>query len=201
MGLTLLTQGIASMRHTIHLIAFALFLGANVGWAQADWPATHNAHVDFARNNSWPQPFRGQDAYSVVAPFEVMKRNGWRDNNTVGSILFVRSELTEAGRLKVANLLALSPSAHKTIYVQVGSTQEETAARVQSVQAILAELVPEGTPPPIQITSIAPSTSPGAYQTLVHRAIQNSTPKPRLPIFTGSTQPSQTQEAGVQANQ
>jgi hypothetical protein len=178
-----------------------MFLGGNLGAVQAEWPTLHKTHVEIARNNSWPQPFRGQDAYSVIAPFEIMKRNGWRDNNTVGSILFAKNELTEAGRLKVTTLVASSPASQRTIYVQIGMTQDETAARVRSVQAVLTELIPEGEKPPILITNVAPSTSPGAYQTLVHRAIQQSTPKPRLPAFTGNNQPSAVQESGVQESQ
>jgi hypothetical protein len=189
------------MRRSIQLVAFAIVLGGNLGSVQADGPMFHKTHVEIARNNSWPQPFRGQDAYSVVAPFEVMKRNGWRDNNTVGSILFVNNELTEAGRLKVTTLVASSPASQRMIYVQIGMTQAETATRVKSIQTVLADLIPEGEKPPIQITNIAPTTSPGAYQTLVHRAIQQSTPKPRLPAFTGSNQPAAVQESGVQESQ
>ncbi|MFO0011966.1 MAG: hypothetical protein ACK553_04420 [Planctomycetota bacterium] len=185
------------MRRSINGLAGALLLMVGTGgFVQADWPSSkHHAHVDIARNNAWPQPFRGQDAFSVVAPFEVMKRNGWRDNNTVGSILFTNNQLTEAGRLKVANLLTSTPASQRTIYVQVGPTQDDTAARVESVQEIVSQLLPEGQLPPIQITSVAPSTSPGAYQTLMHRAIKKTTPAPRLPIYSGMAQPAQPQMA------
>lgn len=189
------------MHRSIPSVAFAILLGGHLGSVRAEGPMFHKTHVEIARNNSWPQPFRGQDAYAVVAPFEIMKRNGWRDNNTVGSILFENNELTEAGRLKVTNLVASSPANQRTIYVQIGMTQAETSARVQSVQSVLRDLLPESEKPPIQITNIAPSTSPGAYQTLVHRAIQQSTPKPRLPVFTGANQPSAVQESGVQESQ
>jgi hypothetical protein len=184
------------MRRSLSLIALTIFVGSSVGELQADWPTMkHNTHVDIARNNSWPQPFRGQDAQSVLAPFEIMKRNGWRDNNTLGSILFTRNELTDAGKLKVANLLASSPASYRTIFVQTGPTQQDTLARVQNVQSMVAQLVPEGQLPPIQITTAAPSSSPGAYQNLVHRAIQKTTPVPRLPVYSGMATPAPTQVA------
>ena len=181
------------MRVRITWVTVALVLVGTTGSLRADWPSfKHKTHVDIARNNVWPQPFRGQDAYSVVAPFEIMKRNGWRDNNTVGSVLFMENQLTEAGRLKVANVLVTAPSNYRIVYVQTGATQQETAARVASVQSVLTEMVPDGQMPPIQITSVAPSTSPGAYQTLVHRAIQKTTPSPRLPAYSGLATPAQT---------
>lgn len=181
------------MRLRITGITVALVLLGATGSLRADWPSfKHKTHVDIARNNAWPQPFRGQDAYSVVAPFEVMKRNGWRDNNTLGSVLFTENQLSEAGRLKVANVLASAPSNYRIVYVQTGATQQDTEARVASVQSALTRMLPEGQLPPIQITSVAPSTSPGAYQTLVHRAIQKTTPSPRLPAYTGLATPAQT---------
>lgn len=185
------------MRRPIQFISCGLLLVlGNAGTAQADWPSwKHKTHVDIARNNSWPQPFRGQDAYGVVAPFEVMKRNGWRDNNTVGSVLFTNNQLSEAGRLKISNILTSAPSNHRIIYVQVGQTQEETSARVESVQLLVSQMVPEGQLPPIALTSIAPTTSSGAYQTIVHRAIQKTTPAPRLPIYSGMATPSAPQTA------
>jgi hypothetical protein len=181
------------MRRSIYSLAVGVIVTGCCGWAHADWPTMmHKKHVDFARNNSWPQPFRGQDAYSVVAPFEIMKNNGWRDNNTVGSVLFENNALTDAGKLKVAHVLTSSPSNRRMIYVQTGPTQQDTAARVESVQLAVSELLPEGQLPEIFVTNSAPSTSPGAYQTLVHRAIQRTTPTPRLPRYTGLGKPAPT---------
>lgn len=181
------------MRRSIPWFAIAILCGTVVSSVQADWPTMmHKKHVDMARNNTWPQPFRGQDAYSVIAPFEVMKNNGWRDNNTVGSPLFVNNALTDAGKLKVAHVLSSAPSNRRVIYVQTGPTQQETAARVESVQVAVSEILPEGQLPEILVTNSAPTSSPGAYQTLVHRAIQKTTPTPRLPRAGSMNQPAQT---------
>jgi hypothetical protein len=118
-----------------------------------------------------------------------MKNNGWRDNNTVGSMMFVENGLSDAGKLKVAQVLSCSPANRRMVYVQAGVNQQETAARVESVQLAVSELIPEGPLPQILVTNSPPSASPGAYQTLVHRAIQRTTPTPRLPKYTGLSQP------------
>ncbi len=188
------------MRRSMNAFAVAILLAGFTSSVNADWPtANHKAHVDVARNNSWPQPFRGQDAYSVVAPFEIMKHNGWRDNNTIGSMMFGDAGLTDAGKLKVAQVLTTSPSNRRMIYVQAARTNEETASRVESVQVAVSELIPDGQLPQILVTNVGPTTSPGAYQTLVHRAIQRTTPVPRLPKYTGISTPGQAQMP--QANQ
>lgn len=146
----------------------------------------HNVGVDYARNQAWPQPFRGADANSVVAPFEVMRENGWRENNTLGSSLFSDKQiLSEAGAIKVQLILTKSPSSQRIVYVKSGQTEQETNARVESVQLAVSQFIPTGPLPQILVTEIEPTTSSGAYQTLVHRALVKTTPTPRLGAFKG----------------
>ncbi|AMV32506.1 hypothetical protein VN12_10305 [Pirellula sp. SH-Sr6A] len=157
----------------------------------ADWPWKHKASVDRARNNAWPQPFRAADAQAVVAPFEIMKANGWRENNTLGSLLFSQEdELSEAGKLKIQWVLVHAPQSQRVIYVKSGSTKESTDARVESVQLAVSALMPTGALPQILVTEIDPPTSSGVYQNLVHRALIRTTPAPRLSTFTGLNTPS-----------
>lgn len=192
-------KGICKMRRKMSkLLVFVVVAAASVP-AYAGWPEwKHNAHVDYARNNCWPQPFRGADAQSVVAPFEIMKANGWRDNNTLGTGLFADSNtLTNAGRLKVEWIVTQAPSNHRIVYVKSGRTPQQTAARVESVQLAVSELIPTGALPEILVTDMEPSTSSGSYQTLVHRALTKSTPLPRLGKFNGLNAPSQQQAAPV----
>jgi len=171
------------------LVLGSLSVAAQSAQAQLT-EAKHHSHVDFARNNSWPQPFRGQDARSVIAPFEVMKNNGWRDNNTVGNLMFKDGDISEAGRLKIAQTLTVPPPSRRIVYIQAAPTIKETEARIKSVQVAISEMVPTGPLPDVVVTNIPPSTSSGSYQTSVHRAIANSTPLPRLPAFTGINAPS-----------
>ncbi len=152
----------------------------------------HKAGIDFARNVAWPQPFRGADSQSVVAPFEVMRDNGWRENNTIGSGLFSeQNALSEAGKIKVQWIVTQAPQDRRTVYVKNGNSEQETGARVESVQLAVSQMIPSGPLPQILVTEIEPGTSSGAYQTLVHRALTKTTPTPRLGKFSGVNAPAQ----------
>ena len=152
----------------------------------------HKAGIDYARNVAWPQPFRGADSQSVIAPFEVMRDNGWRENNTLGSGLFSeQNALSEAGRIKVQWIVTQAPQDHRTVYIKNGASEQETNARVESVQLAVSQIIPSGPLPQILVTEIEPATSSGAYQTLVHRALIKTTPTPRLGSFSGVNAPAQ----------
>ena len=192
------------MRRTFASLTGCVLVLSSVNAVDAGWPEfKHQSHIDYARNNSWPQPFRGADANSVVAPFEIMRNNGWRDNNTLGTALFSPQQgLSEAGQLKIEWILTQAPQSHRVVYVKTGRTGEETARRVESVQVAISQMIPAGPLPPIMITETEPSTSSGSYQTILHRAIVKTTPTPRLGAFNGLNAPSaqtvapQTQTTG-----
>jgi hypothetical protein len=160
--------------------------------AQADWnDFWHCVHVDYHRNNQWPHPYRGMDSAAVNAPFEVMKNNGWRAYNTIGEPLFDPSTntLTTAGRRQVQWILTQAPQHRRVVFVLKAETQEKTAERVAAVQAVAAEINP-GTPPSgVYVTDILPHRSPGEYQTAISRALMQSIPDPRLPSFSGLSNP------------
>jgi hypothetical protein len=179
----------------------AVGLGIVSSHAHADWPWKHKSSVDAARNNSWPQPFRAADANSVVAPFEVMRNNGWRECNTLGSAVFTKENvLSEAGNLKIEQILTHAPSSQQIIYVKSSIRKEETDARVESTQLAVSKLVPVGPLPQILVTHIEPNTSSGVYQTTVQRALITTTPTPRLGAFSGVNAPS-TPTVAPNANQ
>ena len=176
------------MRRTFATLSISALTFGIIGCADM----RHKACVDYARNVAWPQPFRGADANSVVAPFDVMKDNGWRENNTLGTTLFsTENTLSEAGAIKVQWIVTQAPQNQRIVYVKSGITEQATHARVESVQLAVSQLIPSGTLPQILVTDIEPATSSGAYQTLVHRALIKTTPTPRLSKFTGINAPSQ----------
>ena len=164
---------------------------------EAGWPEFHQAcHVDKLRNNAWPQPFRGQDAVATQAPFEVMKANGWRDFNTLGGCFFDGShQLTDAGLLKLQQVLTQSPTNRKAVFVMKSESSEQTAARIEAVEIAVSALIPVGDLPPIYVTDIQPTSSSGSYQTIVNRALVKTTPTPRLPAFKSLNAPSQASVA------
>jgi len=166
---------------------FALSFGV-IGCAEM----RHKAGIDYARNVSWPQPFRSADSESVIAPFEVMRDNGWRENNTIGSGLFSsQNALSDAGMIKVQWIATQAPQNQRIVYVKTGGSEQETSARLESVQLAVSQMIPSGPLPQILVTEIEPATSSGAYQTLVHRALIKTTPTPRLGKFSGVNAPTQ----------
>ncbi|MCY2973503.1 MAG: hypothetical protein NTW52_02425 [Planctomycetota bacterium] len=159
-----------------------------VNWSQIK----QECHTDRMRNSAWPQPFRSADAAAAVAPFEVMKANGWQEFNTLAHCYFNESnQLTDAGNLKLQEVLSLTAQSKAPIYVQRGESEQSTAARVESMELAISALIPEGPLPQIAITDTAPATSSGAYQTVVSRALIQTTPNPRLPKFGAINAPSQ----------
>ena len=176
------------MRRTLATLSISALACSFVGCAEM----RHETGVVYARNIAWPQPFRGADSNSVIAPFEIMRDNGWRENNTLGSTLFSsQNALSQAGAIKVQWIVTQAPLSQRIVYVKSGKSEQETNARVESVQLAVSQLIPNGALPQILVTDIEPATSSGAYQTLVHRALVKTTPTPRLPKFNGLNAPSQ----------
>jgi len=173
---------------SLGLVTFVGISSGCVNWSQIK----QDCHTDKMRNSAWPQPFRSEDAAAVVAPFEVMKANGWREFNTLAHCFFDESnKLTDAGHLKLQEVLSLSAQSKAPIFVQQAESQQSTAARVESMELAISALIPEGALPQIAVTDTAPATSSGAYQTVVSRALIQTTPNPRLPAFGAINAPSQ----------
>jgi len=159
---------------------------------RGDWNEFwHCVHVDYHRANQWPHPFRGMDTAAVNAPFEVMKNNGWRAYNTISDPLFdpATNELTVAGRRQVLWILTQAPQHRRVVFILKSDSQEITAARMASVQKVAAELGGNAPPAGVFVTDIVPNRSPGQYQNAISRALMNSIPDPRLPAFSGLSNP------------
>jgi hypothetical protein len=101
---------------------------------------------DFARNNHWPEPFIYQDRDAVVAPFGVMIAKGWQVQNTLSSYHFQpdNSRLAEAGVHRVQQILADPVPQRRMIFVQMGTTPEQTMGRVAAVRAAATAVLPPG---------------------------------------------------------
>ena len=168
-----------------------LLVAMGAGTAAADWnDFWHGLHIGYHRNNAWPQPFSEADAYQVVAPFEIMKRNGWRVHNTIGHELFRQGDgvLLAAGHNRVRWIATQAPVAHREVFVLRGKDDVETEARIASVRNALSRLQTVGPPPQVYLTDVEPATASGAWATKIHRdRIQQMVP-PKLPSTSGSGQ-------------
>lgn len=152
--------------------------------ASADWNHFwHGWHVGFHRNNAWPDPFNEADAMSVVAPFEIMKANGWRMHNTIGHESFRSGDgaLMAAGQKKIYWIATQAPAARRTVFVLRGENDDETQARVSAVHQTLGKIAFNGPSPDVLVTDVEPHHSSGAWATKINRDWLENLSAPRLP--------------------
>jgi len=169
---------------TCFLTGLALLI--TISSAQAGWHEFwHRVHTDFQRNNAWPEPFSTIDQRAVRAPFHAMVRNGWRLQNTLGTVYFHHEthQLNDAGKRKLHSILAHAPEPHKTIYVFQSFDPEVSEQRLDSVQQALAQLLPDQPMPAVIPTNTQPTGLPADYVDSVERKSRSSIPDPRLPSF------------------
>jgi hypothetical protein len=155
---------------------------ANGGW-HAFWERTH---VDFYRNNSWPEPFRTADRNLEREPFCIQVDNGWKMQNTLGSILFdpTTQQLNQAGDLLVRWIVTQAPIHRRAVFFTKGDTPEIAMARSASVQAAVARYAP-GHGCPVIPTDVEPTGWPASYIDNITQQFNSSIPAPRLPSGGG----------------
>jgi hypothetical protein len=142
----------------------------------------HRTHVDWHRNNAWPEPFISADRAAAREPFCIMTDNGWKAQNTVGTFLFDDNQaLNNAGDLKVKWIVTQAPLHRRAVFVLKGDSAEQTAARVAAVNASVAKYAGGGALPPVMVTDSEPAGVSGAYVDAISQGLQSSIPSPRLP--------------------
>ncbi len=177
------------MRRTTLALVFAATV-AMAGVTQAGWTEFwEGVHLDWHRMNCWPEPFSHADRDLVRQPLIAMTDNGWRMENTLSDHLFdvEKHTLTQAGALKVRWIVTQAPSHRRTVFVLRGATPDATLARVESVQASITQLAPQGARPEVLLTDVIPVGGSGDYFDAVDRALKDSIPAPRLPEASGQT--------------
>ena len=171
-------------------LAFMICLGtigvhrpADAGWYEF-W---HRVHLDFHRNNAWPEPFTSIDRKAGAAPFAVMTRKGWLRQNTIGHHHFdsQTQQLTEAGRNKLHWIMTHVPPNWRTVVVVRGESDEITAIRTDSVQQTATRIMPRGPLPEVRLTSVQPrGWSAEEIDAIGIKALE-SRPDPVLPPMQG----------------
>ena len=163
----------------------------------------HDCGVGLHRNNAWPDPFVEADALQVVAPFEAMKRNGWRLHNTIGDNLFRDSdgELLASGHNRLHWIATQAPLSRREVFVLRGRSDTETDARVASVREALSRIDTRGSEPTVYVTDIEPSTASGAWATQINRMYMQQLPAPKLPSSSASGTQGTTQSGGGASTQ
>lgn len=157
-----------------------------VGSAQAGWHEFWDrVHLDFHRNNSWPQPFSSVDRRATCAPFNAMVASGWRRQNTLGLHYFDRETqaLNEAGKRRLHWIMSNSPEQHRTVYVAESHVQDQSERRIDSVQTALAQQLPGQSLPAVIPVQLEPRGWPAEYIDTITRKSTQTIPEPRLPSF------------------
>ena len=176
-------------------------IAISAGDASADWSSFwHKFHVDTARNNAWPDPFNEADARDTMAPFEIMKQNGWKLHNTIGHDLFREGDgvLMASGSNQVRWIATQAPQSRRTIYVLKGHSRLETEARLASVRQTLSGMNLDGSQPSVEVTSVSPARASGIWAAKISREGVAAIPKPQLPQTSASGTQSAVTPSGTQ---
>ncbi|MEW4455727.1 hypothetical protein AB1L30_23870 [Bremerella sp. JC817] len=167
---------------TQSILATLLFCSVS----QAGWnDFWDRVHLDYARNKCWPSPFVEADRASVNNYYSAMTAAGIRLQNTLSDHYFDAStgDLTSSGKLKVRQIV-MGPEGRRAVYVMQGLSQEETEARIKTVQASLTNMF--GTPDvtEVYVSPQQPVGRSAEYIDEIYRRERSSIPAPRLPAFT-----------------
>jgi hypothetical protein len=138
---------------------------------------------DWARCNHWPEPFIYQDRDATVSPFAVMIAKGCQVQGTLTDHHFHpgSAQLTDAGVLKVQQILMDQAAHRRTIYVQLGMSPEQTQARMAAARTAGLHMLPPGAEPVVLPTSIQAYKWPADNTVRVMNSLRESAPKVQLP--------------------
>jgi hypothetical protein len=178
------------MRRAVLVTCLALGTIGPLSSAHGDWTTVKTkwngfwdrVHLDWHRNNAWPEPFSSTDKAAAQAPWPIMIDRGWQVQNTIPDQLFhsETQELTHAGELKVKWIITQMPVKRRSVFVMRGSTQEITELRLKSVNKVIAE-AGNGVAAMVAVTDIVPRDgSASAYERTLTQ-FDTSQPSPQLP--------------------
>ena len=179
------------MQRLLVVFGLALTITLQTSSARADWEHMKarwhafwdRVHVDWHRNNAWPEPFNHIDERATRTPLAIMVDNGWKLQNTIPDPLFdsESQELTRAGELKVRWILTQMPMHRRSVFVLRGATPEATETRINSVQKVAESVHGESGMAMVAVTDVIPRGGSGDYFERVNRGYESSVPAPRLP--------------------
>ncbi len=179
-----------SLRLTILLNSLLLAMicgsvGNAAGWQDCHYRSKLNWH----RSNVWPQPWVQADRLATCHIFDLMAQNGWCQQSTLTAFHFdpASQQLTEAGRMKVRQILTQHPENFRTVFVVMGKDEKETVTRLDSVQQSASLMIADGTLPDIRRVAVPPRGWPADEVNAIGRRFQDTIPAPRLPDNIQST--------------
>ena len=177
---------------TLGLFVLAPTTSADAGWRERWQTFTDRMHLDWHRNNCWPQPFREIDRRTVCTVLATQIGTGWKRQNTLSDVYFDMDSqlLNEAGRRKIWSILASTPEPYRAIYVVQATSKEAQDRRMTSVQQAATEtnaVLESGSMPQVVSVKIPPRSWPADYIDAIERKAQAAIPIPVLPEFIDTT--------------
>lgn len=179
------------------LMLLGLFIGMPIQSAEAGWrdrweAFANRTHLDWHRNNCWPQPFREIDRETVCTVLATQIGTGWKRQNTLSDVYFDHDTqlLNEAGRRKVWAILASTPEPYRTIFVVQSTNREAQERRMSSVQRVAVDTnaaLQGGSMPDVVAVGIPPRSWPADYIDAIDRKAQGAIMAPVLPEFIDTT--------------
>ena len=169
------------LRRTIVLTCLLSFLCA--ADSQAGWHDFMNrVRLDWHRNNAWPQPFVNQDRMATCSAFVTQAQNGWYAASTLTGMYFdpQTQVLTEAGELKVREIVTQHPEQYRTVFVVKGLSENASSIRKDSIQQAVSRIIPDGSMPEVTLVNTSLRPWPAEEIDAVGRAYRSTRPAPRL---------------------
>jgi hypothetical protein len=186
------------MRMT-RLWGFAPLALLSVASAFAAQPCMRHTHVQqgtlqrssdceaaFHENHIWPQQYLWPSRRGICQSFDIMVANGWRQHHVLGQHYFDRNTgvLTEAGLMKVQWILTQAPPNRRTIFIERTRDAEQTAARVEAVQQLAADLSSGADAPEVRETYVRDYGHPAIGVDAVFTGFRANQMVPMLPPST-----------------
>ncbi|GEM_PF-1390827 len=133
-------------------------------------------------NNLWPAQYIPTARCAVNSAYTAMINNGWRRQNLLGDYHFQEgtNELTSAGQLKAKWILTQAPQDRRTIYVQRGNTQSDTASRIAAVHGWAGNQSPQVEPVLVNDTHIVSEGHTAGSVDHIFVGFQENQPAPVL---------------------
>lgn len=149
----------------------------------------HQTHLDWERNNAWPEPFRHMDRQALRNSWTPYVNKGWQIETTLTARHFnaETQALNSAGEAKVRWIATSAPNQRRTIFVVRGESQDVTETRVDIVQQAVTRVLPTGTMPAVVRTYRDPSgiIPSGDYQNQIWKKAMSGIREPVLPGAAG----------------
>jgi hypothetical protein len=146
-------------------------------------------HAGYHMNVDWPKLYIPAARQSVNSVYASMVNNGWRRQNLLGDYHFSpdTNELTRAGEMKVKWILTQAPPQHRTIYVQRGEDESQTAARIASIQVSGENLSPSVGLVQVNDTHLVAEGHPAMVVDSMFVSFQTNRPPPVLPAAAATS--------------